>query len=507
MPLRRLTAREYLNTVRDLLADTSLDAGDVPNEADDTSNNAFPFRQPGPIGDVDVKSLQSAGEQLTQNLATKLSTLIPCTPANAAAEVSCANDFISKFGQKMYRRPLTAEETADLQALYQTGRSTLTLDFKGAIGLLIEAMLQAPGFLYHWEQDPGASVVSNGLVQLGNYQVANRLSFFLWGSMPDDALYAAAAAGELSTPAGLEKQARRMLTDNKFKDTVADFFDDWLDINTLATRPKDPALYPQWNQALSAAMENEVRAFGVAAFAGTARFTDLLTGTKSAVDQTLAAIYGVKGISGTTPQPTALDAQQRSGLFTLAGFLTVTGTADGSSPVRRGHKIYTRAMCQTLPDPPGDVPPAAPPTPGKTTRDRFIEHDMNACTGGCHKAMDPIGFGFENYDGVGAYRTTDQNLPVNATGTIDLDGKTNSFTNGVELTKLLGTSAQVQNCFAKQWLRYAVKRWDTGEDSASINGAAAAFATAQLDMREMLVGLTTSRTFRFRKPAAGETIK
>lgn len=507
LPLRRLTAREYLNTVRDLLADTTLETGDVPNEADDTSNNAFPFRQPGSIGTADAKSLQAAGEQLAQNLSSKLTGLIPCTPSGAADEVSCATQFISKFGQKMYRRPLSTEESADLLALYQSGRTMLALDFKGAIDLLLEAMLQAPGFLYHWELDPTPSVVTAGVVQLGNYQVANRLSYFLWGSMPDDALFAAAASGELATTAGLEKQARRMLLDAKAKDAVADFFDDWLDTNTLSTRPKDPALYPQWNQTLATSMENEVRAFGVASVLNTGRFADLLTGTASAVDQPLAAIYGLKGISGSTPQAATFDAAQRSGVFTLAGFLTATGAADGSSPVRRGHKIYTRLMCQTLPDPPTDVPPAAAPTPGKTTRQRFVEHDENGCTGICHKAMDPIGFGFENYDGVGQFRTMDQNLPVDAHGTIDLDGKTQTFTDGVALSKLLGGSAQIQNCFTTQWLRYALNRWDSAEDTASVRGAAASFAAANLDMRELIVGLTTSRTFRFRKPAIGETVK
>lgn len=344
-------------------------------------------------------------------------------------------------------------------------------------------------------------------MQLGNYQVANRLSYFLWGSMPDDELFRAARSGELSSPAGVEQQARRMLQSDKAKDAWADFFDDWLDINTLSTRPKDPALYPQWNQALAADMENEVRAFGVARFSGNGHFGDLLTGTSSQLTQGLAAVYGVKGISGSTAQPAMFDAQQRAGLFTLAGFLTVTGAANGSSPVRRGHKIYTRLMCQKLPDPPGNVPPAADPTPDKTTRERFVEHDQNACTGGCHKAMDPIGFGFEHYDGVGTYRTTDQNRPIDASGTIELDGQMHTFNGAIELTRLLAQSSEVQTCFATQWLRYALNRWDSSDDAASIQSVASTFASKQLDMRELLVAIATARTFRFRRPGTGETVQ
>jgi len=505
MPLRRLTAREYLNTVRDLLGDTTLHPGDVPNESDDLSNNAFPFRQPGVVGSFEAANLQSAAESLAKNAAGKLSSLLPCTPSGSAAESDCANQFIASFGGKAYRRPLGATETADLTALYQTARTTLSLDFNGAIDLLIEAMLQAPGFVYHWEMDPGPAVKDGGAVQLGNYQIANRLSYFLWGTMPDPALFAAAAAGQLTTADGLQAQIQRMLADPKAADMAADFFDDWLDVNVLASRPKDPTLYPMWNQDLAAAMETEFRSFGSAALTGSGSFADLLTGTSTSVNQALAAVYGVAGVTGTTPKPATLDPGQRSGLLTLAGFLTVTGATDGSSPVRRGHAIYTRLLCDVLPDPPNNVPPPQPPTPGLTTRQRFEQHDQNACTGACHSAMDPIGFGFEHYDGLGVYRTTDQDLPVDASGQIPLDGKMQTFSDALALTRLLAASPQVQTCFARQWMRYALDRWDGDADLASVQAAAAALQTSG-DLRDLVAAVAASRSFRYRAPAPGEVL-
>ena len=231
LPLRRLTSREYLNTVRDLLADTtSVAADDVPGEADDISNNAFPFRQPTSISTVDSTNLELAAEALAKGLATRLSTILPCTPANASAEAGCASQFITTFGLKAFRRPLSTVEVSDLNALYQTARTTLMLDFNGAIGVLVEAMLQSPGFLYHWEMDPGPALRDGAVVQLGNYQVASRLSYYLWGSMPDAALFAAAAAGQLATADGVQTQAQRMLMDSKAQNMVADFVDDWLDV-------------------------------------------------------------------------------------------------------------------------------------------------------------------------------------------------------------------------------------------------------------------------------------
>ena len=506
LPLRRLTSREYLNTVRDLLSDTTLGVADVPGESDDLSNNAFPFRQPNVIGTLDAGNLQAAAEALATNITTKLSTVLPCTPANAAAEAGCASQFIATFGPKIYRRPLGTTEVSNLTALYQTARTTLALDFNGAIDVLIEAMLQSPGFVYHWEMDPGAAIKDGNVVQLGDYQIANRLSYFLWGTMPDAALFTAAAGGQLATVDGVQTQVERMLADSKAQDMVADFIDDWLDVNVISSRPKDPTIYSMWNQDLATDMENEFRSYGSGAVLGTGLFSDLLTGTKSSVNQALATIYGVTGVTGTTPKPVTFDSTQRGGLLTLAGFLTVTGATDGSSPVRRGHAVLTRLLCNTLPNPPANVPPPQPPMAGLTTRQRFLAHDQNACTGACHSAMDPIGFGFEHYDGIGQYRTTDQSLPVDASGSIVLDGQTQTFNDALGLATMLVASPQVQACFATQWTRYALNRWDSSADLASIQGATATFQAGGLNMRDLIAGVATSRTFRYRAPATGEVL-
>ena len=229
------------------------------------------------------------------------------------------------------------------------------------------------------------------VVQLGNYQIANRLSYFLWGTMPDQGAVRGRRRGSLTTIAGLQTQIQRMLADPKAADMAADFFDDWLDVNVLSSRPKDPGLYPMWNQDLASAMETEFRSYGSALLTGGGSFSDLLTGTSTSANQALATVYGVSGVTGTTPKPVALDPTQRSGLLTLAGFLTVTGATDGSSPVRRGHAVYTRLLCNVLPNPPNNVPPPQPPTPGLTTRQRFVQHDQNTCTGHATPRWTPSG--------------------------------------------------------------------------------------------------------------------
>lgn len=506
LPLRRLTSREYLNTVRELLGAATLEAADLPRETDDLSNNGFPFRQATPIATFDAISFQEAAERLAAGMASRLPSIVPCLPATAATEGECASAFITTFAPRVFRRPLDASEIDKLIALYTTGRTTLGLDFKGAIGLLLEAMLQSPAFLYHWEVAPGPAVRDGALVQLDGYQVANRLSYFLWGNMPDAALFQAAATGQLATAAGIETQARRLLADDRAQDGVADFVSDLFDVNVLTSRPKDETLYPMWGLELAAAMETEFRTFAATNVLGSGRLFDLLTGTRSAVNEELAAIYGLSDVTGPIPRAVTFDAAERGGLLTLAGFLAVTGASDGSSPVRRGHAVYTRLLCGVVPDPPATVPPVSPPTFGLTTRQRFEEHARSPCAGACHAAMDPIGFGFEHYDGIGRYRATEQNLPVSSTGSIVLDGQTQTFSDALALGKLLASSPQVHKCLATQVTRYALNRWDVAADAPSIEAARAAFTAADFDLRALMTAVATGRTFRFRAPSAGEVL-
>jgi hypothetical protein len=160
-----------------------------------------------------------------------------------------------------------------------------------------------------------------------------------------------------------------------------------------------------------------------------------------------------------------------------------------------------------LPPPPPNVPPAKPATDGGTTRERFTEHDQNECAKGCHMLMDPIGYAFEHYDGIGRYRTMDNGKPVDSTGVLKLDGVDHSFADAVELTRVLSTSDTVRSCFAKQWFRFAVGRDDTDGDASSLTAIATAFATNQFDMRDLAPAIAASRSFRYRSLAAGEVTK
>ena len=499
MPLRRLTQKEYNNTVRDLLAVTNTPSDNLGSDVDTN----FIFPRYGGVSTTDASLFRDAAEAISPMI--NVTKLAPCT-GGASAETACAQAFVTSFGLKAYRRPVTTDESTNLMALYQTARTTVTLDYAGAIKLVVEAMLQAPGFMYRWELGPIAPTLTGTVVKLNAYEMASRLSYFLWRSMPDQSLFDAAAGGKLAAITDVEAQATRMIDDPKAHDMMAAFFQEWLGLDQVAARPKDMAVYPQWNDALKASMNKESLAFiDNVAFQGGGSLTTFLTANYSFVDQTLAPVYGVTGASATAAK-TPLDATQRAGLLTQSAFLTVTGASDGSNPVKRGRKVYERLLCGTLPPPPPNVPPPAPASQGGTTRSRFAVHDTQACAKACHTIMDPIGFAFENYDGIGQYRTTDNGLPVDATGTITLDGAAKNFKNAVELSNLLANSNDVRSCFVTQWAKFAFSRANEPADAASLNDAYAAFSKANFTVRDLLISIAKSRSFNYRSPSAGEIL-
>jgi hypothetical protein len=405
----------------------------------------------------------------------------------------------------MFRRPVLAEEVTRLTALYDKARGELKLDFNEAIKLVVEGMLQSPGFVYRWELGPQQPTKDGALVKLTPYEVASRISYFLLRSTPDQALMDAAKAGTLSTDAEISAHVERLLAATPSHDSIIAFFGDWLKATApaIAGRNKDLETYPEFQPDLQAAMAAETDTFvgNVLFGGGDATLTSLLTSPATSVSGPLAKLYGV------ADGATALNPAERSGLLTRAAFLTVTAAADGSNPVKRGKRIYENLLCKVLVPPSNvEIPPAAPPSAGGTTRDRFSKHSENPCAG-CHKVLDPLGFGFENYDGIGKFRSMDNGLPVNASSVMNMDGVDVSFNNGVELSAALAKSDEVRACFATQWLRYALDRNETADDAPSITAAVTAFKGGNYTVPALIKGVAAARSFRFRTLAAGEIAK
>ncbi|MES1206309.1 MAG: DUF1588 domain-containing protein [Pseudomonadota bacterium] len=266
-------------------------------------------------------------------------------------------------------------------------------------------------------------------------------------------------------------------------------------------------VYPKYTDALQTAMDTEFRTFFSSnILTGSGLFADLFTSRKTVVNQDLATLYGLSGITGSAMQPVTLDAN-RSGFLTMPAFMTVNGASNDSNGIYRGHGVFMQVLCHALTPPTNvNIPVPAPPLPGQTERQVLDIHGSAQCAVGCHSVMDPFGFAFENFDGIGAYRTMDNGSPVDPTATVTLDGTKQAVTNGVQLASLLSTSTEARQCFATQWMRYALARPETTADQASIGAAYSAFATNNFNVRDLLVAVATSRTFRFRTPSAGEIL-
>jgi hypothetical protein len=502
---RRLSRLEYNNTIRDLLGDSSRPGSEFAADQDSARSGFFAG---GAIANSDAARLLDATEAVAANAAKRLPDLLPCksVPAAAADQDQCARQFITQFGKRAFRRPLTPDEVTSFTDFYSAQRSG-GQDFAGSVRLLISAFLMSPQFIYRWEVTPGSAIKEGSLVRYNSYEIASRLSYLIWASMPDDASFALADQNKLATPDQIEAEARRMLKDPKAKDAIADFFTQWLEITDLHSVPKDAKVYPTYTADLADSMVAESAAFAAdAVIDGDGKLSTIFTSSKGFVNANLAKLYGLNGVTATTPTATDLNPAERGGILTQASFLAQHASADESNPTRRGKILTERVICVEIALPPDDVPDPKPPAPNLSVRDRFAEHSKNPCATACHSVMDPLGFAFENYNGIGAYQTTDGGKPVDASGDIELDGVAKPFENAIQLGKLLGDSKQVAECMTRQFLRYALRRRDGAGDQASLAAAGEAFAKQSNNLRELIVALTKTRAFTHRTPSLGEVL-
>ena len=468
-PLRRLTQSEYNNTVRDLLGDTTQPASAFPpdQQIGDFTNTAVALTVPPLL----AQAYQTAAEQLAGTAVSNLTALVGCDPVQIG-EDACAQQFVQTFGKRAFRRPLTADEQSGLVTLYQANRSGA--DFTNGVRSVVEAVLQSAPFLYRVEFGDTTGAIGTStppVVPLSPYEMASRLSYFLWGSMPDDTLLAAADAGQLTTPDQIAGQVGRMLADAKAKPAVEQFYTQWLTLDDVGSIAKDPTTYPEFTPTLQAAMRAETLAFvDWVMWQGDGRLSTLLTSPTSFVNAELAAVYGVAGVTGAALQQVQLDPAQRSGLLTQLSLMTLLGKPDRSSPVLRGKFVRERLLCQTISPPPSNIvitPPAI--TPGVSTREMFTMHSQVEPCKSCHALMDPIGFGFENYDGVGKWRAVDRGAAGGCVRNALVDRRRRIFDGAVGLAAKLAQSREVSDCMVTEWFRYAFGRGETADDGCSLD--------------------------------------
>ena len=497
--LRRLTHVQYNNTVKDLLGDESNVAAQFPPE--DFVNgfkNQFSSQSVSPLL---AEAYSAAAEKLAKNAfrGGDGKGLIPCKPTGVT-DSACATQFIRQFGRQAFRRPLSDSELERYKKLFTIGAASGKAFHSGA-QLVTEAMLQSPNFLLRTENvtDP----------KLKPYEAASRLSYFFWNSMPDPALFKAAESGELNTPSGFEKSARRMLADKRARGAVDDFVEQWLRFDRLLNSVKDRRSFPSYTPELALAMTEETRRLVADLVWNDRDFTEFYSANYSFLSSNLANLYGVPVPPKDYDKVPLPPSTERAGILGQAVFLALTSKPADTSPTARGLFVREQFLCQEVPQPPPGVStnlPALTKDRPQTNRDRLGVHLTSESCASCHNLIDPIGFGMEKFDAIGQYREKlkltfngafhgeKEDKPITVKLDLNTQGdvagiKDSAFSSPRELGIILAKSSQCQECVVKQLFRYAMGRREGISDRPALRRIYKDFRDSKFRFREMMVSL------------------
>jgi hypothetical protein len=499
--IRRLNRAEYDNTVHDLLGTAQTPgASTFPNDAPQIgfdNNGDLQTLSPEQFSLYQAAAESLAAEAITVG-SSERAQLITCSLTAS----SCAPTLISSFGLRAFRRPLTTAEVNNYVALMASAaQAGATTDEQ--FRTVLEAMLVSPNFLFRPEFDTEPTSLTPHL--LSPYELASRLSYMVYRSMPDQALFTAAAAGSMSQPADVQAQLQRMLVDPKgvFAQTFAN---QWLGMGAVTTQTFDATMFPEFNASLASSMGQEVTDFFSHFLQQNLPIPQLLTANFSYLDNNLATFYGVPAPSGSGLTLTTLTTPQRSGLLTMAGVLTVTSYPTRTSVVKRGAWVLGQMLCSAPPAPPANVPPFPTGTvTGTTQKEILAQHRSDPACAACHDSMDNIGLAMENYDAVGAYRTTDNGVAIDASGMFagpiaEPSGGTGpTFTGTVQLEGAIAADPRFVPCVAQNALTYSLGRALLTTDAPYLADITTAPQTGSLGVRDVLMNVVASDTFRMRR--------
>lgn len=496
-PLRRLTRFEYNGTVRDLAKITSYPANGFPSEESGNGfgNDAKAQSVSGALAEKYIATAEQIAEALTAP--ERIAELAPCAVApDAAGETPCARSVVDAFVPKAYRRTLLAGEADGLVRLFQTVRAG-GASFVSSVAAVLEAALQGPEFLYRAEFGEPVDGRPDLLRPTGE-EMATRLSYLLLGSLPDDALRAAAAAGELRTAEGVRAQAARLLEEPRAREVVRFFFDNLLPIQGLSTLERDRTQFPTYSAKIGSLLRQETQTFlENEIFSGPGTWPGVFTAPYTYLNEELAAFYGVAGVTGAQFRQVPLDGVRRAGLLTQAGILAGPIHSNHTNPVTRGSFVVQKLLCQPIPLPTGDVSEqVTPPDPyaAPTARERFTAHSTQPVCRGCHLNMDPVGFALENFDPVGQWRDQENGVTIDVTGESPLLG---TFNGAVELGRAVAASTEAQDCFALRWAEFGYGRITDARDTCSLQSVRQRFAESGYDVKELLIALTQTDDFLY----------
>jgi len=428
-----------------------------------------------------------------------------CQPASNdyVVEETCASEILSSLARKAYRRPIEISDLETLMDFYRAGRGDGEFGFDAGIQLALERLLISPDFLFRVERDP-QNIAPGTAYALSDLEIASRLSFFLWSSIPDEELLVAAEEGALHDPLVIERQARRMLADPRSRALVQNFASQWLYLRNLPSLVPDAVAFPEFDENLREAFRTESELFFESLIRDDRSLLELISADYTFVNERLAKHYGIPGIYGSHFRRVSLDgemARQRGGILGQGSLLTATSYANRTSPVLRGKWVLTNMLGTPPPPPPPDVPDL--PETGSdgqpaTVRDRMLQHRENPVCRACHAPMDPLGLALENYDAIGRWRTTGEaNLPIDATGQLP-SGIQFYGLEGLR-TLLMERGEEFVGTVTEKLLGYAIGRGPQYYDKATVRGITRAAASDNYSWSTIIVGIVQSAPFLMRR--------
>jgi len=505
--VRRLNRSEYNNVIRDLMHLDFKPAKDFP--ADDSG---YGFDNIGDVLSVSPLLLEkylSAAEEIAAQAVAVPSRGKPLSPTRltefqkqyfkypipADNRRRIAEDFAREFMRRAYRREVSSVEIKNVLVLARQAVDAGG-SFEEGVRLAVQAVLISPRFLFRWELD-GAPDNPRAVRSLNEYELASRLSFFLWSSQPDDQLLRYANRGQLRKNLG--KELERMLKDAKAQSFVENFAGQWLELRNLDVYQPDKKLFPTFTPALRSDMRRETELLFSHIMGGNRSVLELLSADYSFVNARLAAHYGISDVKGESFRPVSLRGTFRGGILGHASILTITSDPNRTSPVKRGKYVLENILGTPPPAPPPDAPPLS--ETGKITgtlREQFVKHRQDPACASCHKVMDPIGFAFENYDAIGRYRTKDNSLPIDASGKLETG---EPFGNAADLRSILLNQKReyFTRCITEKMLTYALGRGLEYYDKRTIDGIVARLKGNNYRFNELVQGIVSSLPFDMKR--------
>ncbi len=493
--LRLLLQRQYVGAIEDLLGP---EAAAVAAPPENHAINGFDAVGASQLvlGDAEIDAYERSARIVTQAAAAAgtLSGWLACDPA-VQGDAVCMEQVVESFGRRAWRRPLTDEEVQRYAAVGVTAavdRGSFDIGMQEAVA----ALIQSPHFLYQVEiGEPDPSDPTRR--RLTQFELASRMSFFLVDTVPDADLLDDAEAGLLETPDGIRDAAQRLLERPRARGSLGSFFGEAWRLRNLASLPKDQGSFPQWSPELAQAMQDETLALvDEVAWARDVDFREVFTADYTFANAQLAFHYGLPGAAelGDTPTMVPLAGiDGRAGVFGHASFLSLLAHVSSTSPTLRGKFVLENVLCRTVPPPPPGVVTDLPVAEeGATMRERLEQHQTDPSCAGCHSYIDPIGFGLENYDGIGRFRTEDNGSPIDASAS--LDGQ--SFEGAKGLGALVAESPDSAKCLVRNLYRHATGHIETDGEEVALVALEEEFALSGHRMQALLVEIVASPAFR-----------